>query len=258
MTDGRVVVLAAPGATTNIVHHALERAVPEVITIIEDPVSRLRLVRRRVARLGYVAVAGQLAFMIGLVPVLSALARRRVKEIIEEAGFDDRPVPNAHRVRSVNDSATQELLRWLDPAVVVVNGTRIIGADTLGCISAPFVNMHAGITPCYRGVHGGYWALVDGRPDLVGTTVHLVDRGIDTGEPLAQVTFNVGSQDSFATYPYLHVAAGLPFLVACVEALLDGRPIARRVVATPNSESKLRYHPTLWEYLSARIRTGAH
>ncbi len=49
--------------------------------------------------------------------------------------------------------------------------------------------MHAGITLRYRGVHGGYWALAEQHPEWVGTTVHLVDPGIDTGGILAQSTF---------------------------------------------------------------------
>ena len=256
MTEQPVVLLAGPGATTNIVHHALERSFPTVVTIIENRVSRLRLLRRRVQRLGVVPVVGQISFMVGVAPVLSTLSRRRVREIIADADLDDQPARNAHRVASVNDDAARDLLRSIKPAVVVVNGTRIIGAETLGCISAPFLNMHAGITPRYRGVHGGYWALVERRPDLVGTTVHFVDRGIDTGPPLAQASFTVGPRDSFVTYPYLHVATGLPLLVAAVEAILEGRDIEPTIIDSGDLVSTLRYHPTLWGYLSAWARTG--
>ena len=41
--------------------------------------------------------------------------------------------------------------------------------------------MHAGITPQYRGVHGGYWAVVNNDPEHCGVTIHFVDKGIDTG-----------------------------------------------------------------------------
>ena len=61
----------------------------------------------------------------------------------------------------------------------------------LGSLGCPVVNVHAGITPRYRGVHGGYWALAERHPEWVGTTVHLVDPGIDTGAILAQATFDV-------------------------------------------------------------------
>ncbi len=251
-----VVLLAGPGPSTNIVHHALAAAFPGVVAVIEDPVPRSQLVRRRAKRLGWRTVTGQVLFMGCAAPVLGALGRRRVAEILGEAGLVDRPVPAAERVPSVNSEAARDALRRLDPSVVVVNGTRIISAATLGAVPAPFVNMHAGITPRYRGVHGGYWALAEGRPDLVGTTIHLIDTGIDTGPPLAQVTFDVTRRDSFATYPYLHLAAGIPLLLRCVTELSEGRtePVTPPVDA--GGASVLRYHPTLWSYARDRIRRG--
>jgi methionyl-tRNA formyltransferase len=122
-------------------------------------------------------------------------------------------------------------------------------------VNAPFLNLHAGITPRYRGVHGGYWALVEGRPDLVGSTVHLVDTGIDTGLVLRQATFDVTGDDSFATYPFLHLAAGVPLVVAVVkEALAGTQLIGSRPMECGGS--RLWYHPTLWGYLSVRRSRG--
>jgi len=257
VAEGPVVLLAGPGPTTNIVHRALLGAFPDVIAIIEKGVPRRQLARRRVVRLGYRAVAGQMLFMVLAVPLLTVQGRRRVGEILAAGGLDASPVPGAQDVDSVNSDAARHLLQRAQPAVVVVNGTRIIGKQTLGSVDAPFINMHAGLTPRYRGVHGGYWALADGRPDLVGTTIHLVDTGIDTGPPLAQVTFRVDGRDSFTTYPYLHVAAGLPLLVDCARALADGNPIERQVVDTGDDTSVLRHHPTLASYLVNRYRHGA-
>jgi hypothetical protein len=64
-------------------------------------------------------------------------------------------VPGAlvRRVASANADETVALLQELRPRVVVVNGTRILSKRVLGCIDAVFINMHAGITPLYRGVH---------------------------------------------------------------------------------------------------------
>ena len=92
----------------------------------------------------------------------------------------------------------------------------------LASAGCPVLNMHAGITPRYRGVHGGYWALAEHHPEWVGTTVHLVDPGIDTGGILAQTTFEVSGEDTIATYPDLHLVHGLPLLGAQTEKWLSG------------------------------------
>ena len=83
-----------------------------------------------------------------------------------------------------------------------------------------------GSRPATAGVHGGYWALREGRPDLAGSTVHLVDPGIDTGGILAQTTFTPDGADSIATYPFLHLACAIPLLLDQVDAVLAGsRPV---------------------------------
>lgn len=250
-----IVLLAVPGWPTWAIHSALAAEFGEVPIVLEQPVSRAQLLRRRAVRLGRGAALGQALFMATSVPLLRRSSRRRVDAIVAETGLQMGPPtgPVLH-VDSVNDDAARALLRRLNPRVVVVNGTRIIAAATLDCIPAVFLNMHAGITPRYRGVHGGYWALAEGRPDLAGTTVHVLDTGIDTGQVLAQRTFPVTDEDNFVTYPYLHVAAGLPALVEAVRAALQGQLTGVEPL-TPQDDSVLRHHPTLWDYVRHR-RSG--
>jgi folate-dependent phosphoribosylglycinamide formyltransferase PurN len=251
----RIVLLGGTDPSTRMICHALRARWPEVPAIIEALPSRRNLVQRRARKLGLPTVAGQLVFRAALVPVLRRVGARRVREIMEEHRLDDSPiVGDVIRVTSANDPETHAHLRRLAPAVVVLNGTRILSKETLSCVDAPFINTHAGITPFCRGVHGGYWALAERRPDLVGTTVHVVDTGIDTGQVLAQATFRPTPDDSFATYPVLHTAHGIPLLLEAVAAALEGRLTPRpSLVAGP---SVLRSHPTAWGYLWRRVTAG--
>lgn len=251
----RIVLLGGGDPGTRIVCHALRRRWPRVTAILEAPVSRRTLLRRRVKKLGLATVAGQLAFRAAVVPALQLAAQDRLRNIVRDHRLDESPiVGEVIEVPSVNDEVTHEHLVRLAPAVVVVNGTRILSKETLSCVPAPFINTHAGITPAYRGVHGGYWALADGRPDLVGTTVHLVDTGIDTGKVVAQATFQPDAEDTFATYPLLHVAHGVPLLLEAVAAALEGRLATRPPLS--DEPSRLRSHPTAWGYLWRRATRG--
>ncbi len=253
---GRIVLLAGPGPATNIVYHYLDERFPDVVVVTERPVSRITLARRRARRLGWTTVVGQVAFVTVVMPVLRRLSRRRIRTILTESGLDESDIPSVRPVVSVNDPQTPALLRELGPAVVVVNGTRIIADSTLSAVSCPVINIHAGITPRYRGVHGGYWALAEGRPDLAGTTVHLVDTGIDTGGVLARAYFEATPEDSIATYPYRHLADGLPLLVEQVGRVVNGEVVHGETGADAllGGESRLRWHPTVWGYLWTRLR----
>lgn len=249
-----IVLLATASASTNIVYHALERRFGDVKVLLEPAVPPLNFLSRRIKRLGVAPVIGQVLFGLIVVPILKIRARRRVDEIKKQFDLDASSVePRVQRIPSANSESARELLRRLRPRVVVINGTRILSDETLTSVACPFINLHAGITPMYRGVHGGYWALVDGRPDLVGSTVHLVDKGIDTGAVIEQVTFRPEQPDSYATYPYLHLATGLPALIRAVEAALENHLEPRPV---PDLPSRLRAHPTLWGYVTMRVLRG--
>jgi methionyl-tRNA formyltransferase len=154
------------------------------------------------------------------------------------------------RVESVNSPEARDWLVRQRPRVAVINGTRIIAQRCLEATDAIFINTHCGITPQYRGAHGGYWALYANDAGNCGVTVHLVDAGVDTGGIIAQKRIAPGPGDNFATYPYLQLAAGLPLLIEAVRTTLRGalRPTA------PSNEGGMWYHPTLWQYLATGLR----
>jgi folate-dependent phosphoribosylglycinamide formyltransferase PurN len=252
---GPVVLLAGPGDSTDIVANFLASRVPDLVVVMEDPPSRLRMARRRARRVGWPSAVGQVLFVALLQPALRRRGARRRAAILAAASVDQTHRPPHHRVPSINGEHVVALLSSLRPALVVVNGTRIIAARVLDSAGCPVVNLHAGITPRYRGVHGGYWALAERRPEWVGTTLHLVDPGIDTGGILAQSVFEVTGEDSFSTYPYLHLVNGLPLLGAQVAKVMAGAALESIPVGLAPG-SGLHYHPTLWGYLWRRWRQG--
>ncbi len=250
-----VVLLAGPGSSTDIVSNYLASRVPRLVVVIENRQSRMTLARRRARRVGWITTFGQLSFIMGVQPFLRRRGRRRRAAILRSASADTTHRAPSHSVGSVNDDETVALLQSLRPELVVVHGTRIIAASVLASAGCPVINMHAGITPRYRGVHGGYWALAEHRPEWVGTTIHLVDPGIDTGGILAQVTFEVTAEDTIATYPDLHLVHGLPLLGAQLERAITGRKL-EPLPAGLAPGSGLYYHPTIWGYLWRRVRHG--
>jgi phosphoribosylglycinamide formyltransferase 1 len=249
-----VVLLGVPGDGTCILFHALAARFGRPQVILEEKVSRVHLAKRRAKRVGWLAVSGQVAFAAGIAPLLGVAARRRRSEIIRAHGLDAGPIDGAvTMVPSVNSPQARRALALARPRVVVLSGTRIVSKETLASVGAPFLNLHAGITPLYRGVHGAYWALADSRPDLVGSTVHVVDSGVDTGAVVEQVLFDVTERDDFATYPLLHLAAGLPAVLRAVDAARAGTLTTREPLVR---ESRLRYHPTAWGYAWRRLLHG--
>lgn len=256
MGDLRIALLCQDGVGARVIYNRLRREFTEPISVIaEEPTPKWQLIRGRYRKLGVRTVAGQLAFQALVQPTLQRASAARVREVARDMQLDTSPIPGSvlTRVPSVNSEQCRALLREYAPRIVVLGGTRIVGEATLNATPATFINMHAGITPGYRGVHGGYWALADGRPDLVGTTIHVVDRGIDTGGVIEQVFFAPDARDNFATYPLLHIAYGLPALVRAIRGAARGNI---ETVAGAAHPSQLRYHPTLLQYVGQALLRG--
>jgi methionyl-tRNA formyltransferase len=251
----KIVLLGRLDKQTAILYNSLQSEFSIARVIVEERESRLKFMKRRIKRWGWRRALGELAFRVFAVPCLQAESRSRVAEIIRESGGDTSPVPTEKltHVASVNSDEVIQILRELQPSVVLVSGTRIIAARILTCVPAVFINMHAGITPMYRGVHGGYWALVEGNIEACGVTVHEVDCGVDTGRILGQARIAPQAADNFVTYSWLQLTAGLPLLKKAVRNACHQQ---LQPLPVPSGESRLWTHPTLAEYVYHRLKSG--
>jgi hypothetical protein len=149
-----VVLLAGPEASTYIVANFLASWLPNLVVVVEDPPSRLKMALRQARRVGWVSVVGQVLYVALLQPVLHNRGARRRAAVLSTDSVDTTPRPSHHRVPSVNTPDAVALLASLRPELVVVHGTRIIAQRALNSAGYPMINVHAGITPRYRGVHG--------------------------------------------------------------------------------------------------------
>ncbi len=212
--------------------------------VFEAPHTR-KMLRYRLKKLGAWIVAGQLAFLV----IDRLLIRRQSRPIIERLlnGHDASP-PDGRlpilEVESVNSAEVAALLTKHKPQVVVVTGTGIIAKRILA-LAPTFINIHVGITPRYRGVHGGFWAVYEGRPDLAGMTIHRVDPGVDTGAIIAQVPITIEPTDTYRTLPVKQYLAALHAMSTAVQAALDG---TLSTYERSDLESHQWYSPTPGEY----------
>lgn len=254
MNKGIVLLCSECFSTTVLFNYVSQKHSIEKV-IVETPLRGRALAKRRIKKLGFIKTGGQILFSLIIVRLLKALSSKRINEISNNYSFNESQIPESKlsHIASVNDEKCIEELKVLNPKVVIVNGTRIISEKVLNATDAIFINMHTGITPKYRGVHGGYWALVNNDTENCGVTVHLVDKGIDTGNILFQAKITATKKDNFYTYPFLQLGEGLPLMNKAIENALAGET---KSILPQSTDSKLFYHPTILQYLYLRIFKG--
>jgi methionyl-tRNA formyltransferase len=255
VTKKKIVLLGRQDKPTAILYNSLRTEFSVAKVIVEKGEPKLKFLKRRIRRLGLAKVVGQVAFRTTVVPWLARTSRQRVREIVQQFRLDPSPIPPTELItfKSVNSRECIQALRALQPDVIVISGTRIISDKVLSCSPAVFINMHAGITPLYRGCHGGYWALVQGDRNGCGVTVHQVDTGVDTGRILGQARITPSHGDNLVTYALLQQAVGLPLLKKAIQDACENRLVP---AAPPPGMSRLWTHPTLSEYIYHRLRSG--
>ena len=251
----KIVLLTRDCDSTTIVYNYLSQHFEVDTVVFEKTIPKSEQFKRRVKLIGFWSAVGQVIFMLTAFPFLKLTSQKKKKKILDHYNLDltNIPAEKIKRIGKLSSIKGREFLQELKPDLLIVNGTRIISKKTLESVSAPFVNIHTGITPSYRGVHGGYWAVAKGQNNFFGTTIHYVDPGVDTGGIIEQVFAEPGKENNFYTYPYVQYATVLPALKKVVESFIDGqRPLTKTADA---NESALWFHPTIFQWLGNLKRT---
>lgn len=241
-----IIILASRDELSYLLINHLAAHFPVAQVVFEAP-HTTKMLRYRLKKLGWWVVAGQLAFLFYDRLVIRPRSRPLIESLL--TGYDISLPDGRLRVidvESVNGAEVTRLLSELKPSVVVVSGTGIIAKRILA-LAPTFINIHVGITPRYRGVHGGFWAVYEGRPDLAGTTIHRVDPGVDTGAIIGQVNITVDpSGDTYRTLPVKQYLAALDVMRSAVGAAINGN---LQTYQRSDLESRQWYSPTPGEYI---------
>lgn len=140
----------------------------------------------------------------------------------------------------VNDAAAlAQLAAWTPDAIVVVAygqflGGRLLALPRLGCI-----NIHFSLLPRHRGAAPVQWAIAAGDAET-GVTAMLMDRGMDSGDILGQVSEPIRPDDTASRLFDRLALLGGTLLVQTLAAVAAGR-----ATRTPQDASRATLAPKL-------------
>ena len=254
MKKGRIILCGGNISVLSMIYNELSRELDIPLVLVEEKRPLPSRISQRIRRKGIRKVFGQVLFSRAVLPGLRRKAKPVREEIIKKYCLDTRQIHEraVMSVSSVNHPAALRCFRGAGVSAVALFGTSIITKETLDQVDLPLVNLHLGLSRYYRGLNCTYWALVDGRPEACGATVHLVVKGLDSGPILAEKKVFSDRKDNFAVYDFRNLAEGIPLLRETLAGICEkGLP-----EACPRGKGVLKTTPTLAEYLHNKKITG--
>jgi folate-dependent phosphoribosylglycinamide formyltransferase PurN len=248
--QNRILVITAGGAYAWVIVNVLAERFAKLEVMLEQPESKSVFLKRRASKIGWFQTAGQFGTMV-ISRFGKRFAKTRTNDIIAHSGIQTELSPGVPvtPVSSANGRDCLDLIAARKPDVVFLAGCRMLTKTTLAAIPCPVINYHSGINPKYRGLAGGWWARTTGDHENYGTTVHLVDAGVDTGDTLYQAFIKPDQSESLLTDSLAMAAGSREIVVRAVEDALNGK-LEPKSSGLPSVQ---RFHPPIWTYLMTGI-----
>ena len=139
------------------------------------------------------------------------------------------PLLQPERFRAEPESV-EALTHWAPDVIVVTAFGQILPQKVLDIPKFGCLNIHFSLLPTYRGASPLATAILNGD-EATGTTVMLMDKGLDTGPVLAQATMEIQPADTSLSLGERLVQQGSDLLQETLPRWLAGE-----VQATPQSE----------------------
>ena len=97
-----------------------------------------------------------------------------------------------------------DLINMKPDLLISYNYRHIIKEDVIRFMNEKVINLHISLIPWNKGAHPNLWSFLENTPK--GVTIHLVDKGVDTGDILLQkeVEIDEDKETLETSYMILH------------------------------------------------------
>ena len=113
----------------------------------------------------------------------------------------------------LNHDETLKIIQSYKPTKIIIFGTSLLGSKYLKLYPNRIYNLHVGLSQYYRGSSCNFWPTHDLRPDLLGATVHYVEKGIDNGSIINQDTILLEPNDTEYTLMAKTIILGTKLMI---------------------------------------------
>jgi methionyl-tRNA formyltransferase len=120
-----------------------------------------------------------------------------------------------------NINNVYEEIKQANPQILSVHGTAIIKDPIIELFPKRILNLHAGLSPYYRGSGTNMFPFYNNELEYVGMTVHYLNKGIDSGEIILQGRPDFEETDNTHTIGCKNVILGSKLMIKVIKRYLD-------------------------------------
>ena len=127
-------------------------------------------------------------------------------------------------VSGINTKEGVGVVTSLQPDILLIFGTGIVGKKVLSLPTRIALNMHTGISPIYRGCDCTFWPVHNGELHMLGATVHECTALVDGGKIFATAHASVEAGDSLFSIFARCVKTGANLYAQTVHQFIGATP----------------------------------
>ena len=136
----------------------------------------------------------------------------------------------------INKCKLNFLSDFLNSDIYIVFGSSYIKGDLVNfLVKKKAINIHMGVSPYYRGCDCNFWALNDENPHLVGSTIHLLSKGLDSGPLLYHAMSKIKSD------PFKYTMSTVKSAFHSIVERISDNSIFKIKPLDQNKKKELRY-----------------
>jgi folate-dependent phosphoribosylglycinamide formyltransferase PurN len=130
----------------------------------------------------------------------------------------------------INDRETIDRIKEFSPTVMVVHSTSLLTAEFIESFKKnSIVNLHAGLSPYYRGTGTNVFPFYNKELEYVGMTLHYMDVGIDSGDIVLQGRPVFDKGDDTHSIGCKNVVLGAELMIQVIDSYLkNGAPTGHK------------------------------
>ena len=138
--------------------------------------------------------------------------------------------------KELEKCSLNSLSDFLNSDIFIVFGSSFIKKDLVNfLIDHNALNIHLGISPYYRGTDCNFWALFDNNPHLVGATIHLLSKGLDSGQILYHALSEIKED------PFIYTMSAVKSAFESIAQKIENKTIFEHTPEIQDKSKEIKY-----------------